>query len=341
MRKMLRPRPLVSGILLVAVAIALPFIVSDPYWQHLIDLTIIFGILALSLDVILGDMGQFSFGHQAFFGVGAYVTALLTVDCGFPPWAGAILGIAASALLGLVIGAVALRRARGLHLAIITLGTGKVVEIIATNWYDLTGGISGIPMIPPLNIWIPHYGWTDLDDEFSFYFLAIVLLALTIFILWVWRRSKSGHAVAAIRDNEQLARAVGISPYKYYLQAFVLASALAGLAGVAYAHFNGQIAPQSLGLYYMFWLLVMVIVGGMRTIPGPIIGAAIFVLVPELLEGLNEFRMIVFGALLLVIIVFAPSGIYPLLRRLALWAFTLGRRPIVVRPATPQLDRRP
>lgn len=295
-------------------AMAVPLAVADPYWQHLIVLTVVFSILALSLDIIIGHMGQFSFGHQAFFGVGAYATAILTVKFGWPVWSGVLAGIVAASALGLVVGVIALKRTRGLYLAIVTLGVGQIIWLVARNWFDLTGGLSGIPMVPPLWIYVPAMGRVDLDVEQSYYYFALAMLVLTIYLITVWGKSKSGQAVSAIRENEQLSETIGINPFKYYVSAFVFAAALAGLAGVTYAHFVGQVSPLSLSLYYMFWSLVMVIVGGMRTIVGPILGAWVFVFVPELLESAQEYRLVIFGALLLCTIIFMPRGIYPALR---------------------------
>jgi branched-chain amino acid transport system permease protein len=178
----------------------------------------------------------------------------------------------------------------------------------------MTGGISGIPMIDPIPLTLPGVGTVRLETEATYYYFALATLALTIYIISVWKNSRSGRAVAAIRENEQLAESVGINAFRHYLSAFVLAGVLAALAGVVYAHFTAQVSPQSLSLYYMFWLLVMVVVGGGGTICGPILGACIFVFVPEWLEAAQEYRIVVFGLLLLLTIVFFPKGLYPTIR---------------------------
>lgn len=297
-----------------AAAAVLPLAVTGPYWRYLLVLTIIFSILALSLDIIIGGMGQFSFGHQVFFGVGAYATAILNQKFGWWVWASIPAGIVLSSLLALAVGYVALKRTRGLYLAIITLGVGQIIWLVSRNWYSVTGGISGIPMIDPIPITLPGVGTVRLETEFTYYYFALAALALTVYLISVWRNSKSGRAVAAIRENEQLAESVGINAFRYYLSAFLLAGALAALAGVVYAHFTAQVSPQSLSLYYMFWLLVMVVVGGGGTTLGPIIGACVFVFVPEWLEAAQEYRIVVFGLLLLLTIVFFPKGLYPTIK---------------------------
>lgn len=294
-----------SGVL--AAACVVPFVVTDVYMMHLVVLTTVFGLLALSLDVIVGHMGQFSFGHQAFFGVAAYTTAILTVKADISPWVGFVAGISAALILGVAVAAVALHRTRGVYLGIVTLGVGSIVALIARNWFSLTGGLTGIASIPYLTLG----EWATLDTEHSYYYFALLLLAVSVFTIRVWSRSRLGRAVSAVRENEILARAVGINPYRYYVAAFTLSAGLAGVAGVTYAHFTTHVAPLSLSLHYMFWMLVMVIVGGVRTVAGPIVGAFIVVFVPEWLLIAEEFRTVALGVVLLVCIVLMPQGVVP------------------------------
>jgi len=300
----------------LAIGSVLPLIVQDPYFRYLMVLTIIFAILSLSLDVIVGLMGQFSFGHQAFFGISAYTTAVLTTKLALPVWLGFGAGIFVAGLLGLIVGLIALRRTRGLYLAIITLGFGQIVWLVASNWFDLTGGLSGIALIPS-----PRIGGINLNTEFEYYYFALVMLVLTAYTVELFRRSKTGRAVSAVSENEELARSVGINPFKVYVVAFTLATTLAGLAGVTYAHFTTHVAPNSLSLYYMFWMLVMVIVGGRGTILGPIVGAFIFVFVLEWLDFAQEWKLVIFGFILLLSVLFLPAGIVPSLKTFTRRAF--------------------
>lgn len=290
----------------LAIGAILPLVVQDPYLRYLMVLTLIFAILGLSLDIIIGLMGQFSFGHQAFFGVAAYTTAVLTTKLELSVWLGFVAGIFAAGVLGLVVGIISLRRTRGLYLAIITLGFGQIVWLLAKNWYGLTGGLSGIALIPS-----PKIGAVSLNTEFEYYYFALVILVVTAYVVELFQRSKIGRAVSAVRENEERARSVGIDPFKAYLAAFTLATALAGLAGVTYAHFTTHVAPNSLSLYYMFWMLVMVIVGGRGTILGPIVGAFIFVFLLEWLDFVKEWKMVIFGGILLLSLLFLPGGVVP------------------------------
>lgn len=324
-----RYKCLIGLSILVVAAVPLPFLFTDAYVRHLLVLTVIFSILALSLDIILGHMGQFSFGHQAFFGLGGYVTGILTAKVGLPAWAGFFTGIASAAFLGLLVGLVALRRARGFFLAIITLGVGKILWLISIRWSEVTGGPLGVPSIPRLGLHVPFLGGITFDSEFSFYYLALALLMFTIYIIYVWMGSRFGRAVSAVRENEQLANSIGVNPYKCYVWAFTFACALAGLAGVTYAHYMAIIVPPTLSMEYMFWMLVMVIVGGMGTFAGPIIGATIFVFVPEWLVPLEELRMVIVGLIVLLSILFMRQGVVPslagFLRRTNLGSIFIGR----------------
>lgn len=287
----------------------LPIIITDAYTRHLLVLTIIFSILALSLDIIIGYMGQFSFGHQAFFGLGAYTTGILTVKAGIPVWIAFLSGIVLAGGFGLLIGLVSLKRARGFMLGIITLGLGKIVWLVAMKWSQFTGGNQGLPDIPFITISIPGLGKIVLDSESSYYYFAFFLLIFTVYIIYVWVNSRFGRAVRAVRENEELANSIGVDPFKSYVGAFTFACALAGLAGATYAHYMTITSPATLSMHYMFWMLVMVIVGGMRTFAGPVFGAVIFVFLPEWLVAAEELRMVLVGIIVLICIIFMRRGV--------------------------------
>lgn len=298
-------------LLVVVAAILFPLVASDAYLSHLMIMVMIFSMLALSLDVIIGYMGQLSFGHQAFFGLGAYTTGVLTVKMGITPWVGFFAGIAFAALVGLCIGFISLKRTRGFFLAIITMGFGRIVWMIAMKWSNLSGGERGLPAVPCLSIWVPFAGRISLETESTYYYFVLAVLILTIYIIYVWMNSRLGKAVSAIRENEELATSIGIDPFKCYLAAFTLACALAGLAGVTYAHYMKLVGPIILTPYYMFWLVFMVLIGGMRVFAGPILGALLFVFLPELLVATEEYRMVIVGVVVLVCVIFMQQGIVP------------------------------
>ena len=293
------------------IPILLPLIFTGAYVRHLLVLTLIYGILALSLDIIIGHMGQFSLGHQVFFGIGAYTTAILTTKYSMPVWIGFFSSIFFSAVCGLLIGVVSLRRARGVYLAIITLGLGKIGWLVAMKWVALTGGNRGVREIPHIAFNIPYTGPVSFDSEISYYYFSLGLLFLVTYIIFIWTQSRSGRAISAIRNNEELSSSIGIYPYKYYVWTFTFACSLAGLAGAAYAHYMVEVSPVTMSMHYMFWVLVMVLVGGMRTYLGPVLGAVMFVFLPEWLSATQELRMVIIGLIVLLVTLFMPQGIVP------------------------------
>lgn len=302
---------------LLVVAIALPFILRDSYMRHLLVMTCIFAVLALSLDIIMGYMGQISLGHAAFFGIGAYASALLCTRLGTPVWLGWLAAIVCAGAAGFFLGYISLRRTREVTLAIITFGFGLVLWLVCNNWYEFTYGRTGITKIPPPVLAIPWLPSITFQSAFSYYYLVLALLLVTVYLVSRLLRSRFGRAVIALRENEGLASSVGVDAFRYYVLAFTLATALAGLAGAAYGHYVRFISPDLLGLEYLFMMLIMVMVGGRGTMAGPILGAAIFVLVPEWLRMAEQLRPVLLGMIFLACIVFMPQGIYP--RLVSLW----------------------
>lgn len=307
--KYLRNRRVIYLLLLVLGIIA-PIVLSSEYIRHLLILTFIFAIFALSYDLILGGMGQISLGHQAFFGVGAYIAALLSVKLQVPVWVCLLAAIAGTGILGLFIGYVALRT-RGAYLAIVTLGFAVMLQLIATGWRAVTFGQMGVRGIAPPSISIPLLPEIKFDSPFSYYYLALAFLLFVIYFLSRLKQSRFGRAVAGLRENEDRAVLLGINAFGHLVAMFTLSAMLAGFAGFAYAHYIGFIDPKTLSVYYMGMGLIIVIVGGSGTIPGIIIGAFIFFFIPELLRIAAEVRLVFFGVVLVAFIILMPGGIYP------------------------------
>lgn len=291
---------------LVIVALAAPFVLWNDFLKDLLVLSVIFAILALSLNVVVGYMGQMCFGHQVFFGIGAYTTAMVSIHTGVSPWLGVLAGIAAGALFGLIIGLVFLRAARDVYLAIVTFGVGAIMYQIVFNEFKITGGPRGISGIKRLAL----PGLT-FNTEISLYFLTLAFLVLVIYFLSRWERSRFGRAVIAIRENEELAKAGGINSFMYLVGAFTIAAALAALAGCLYAHYLTVVNPYLFSMYYMTAMIIMVFVGGKGTLGGPVVGALIFAFGFNLLPTTKQIDLVIFGVVLLAIIVLLPKGLYP------------------------------
>lgn len=300
----------VTYLFLLVLGIIAPIVLTSDYIRHLLVLTFIFAIFALSYDLIIGGMGQISLGHQAFFGVGAYIAALLSVKLQVPVWVCLLAAIVGTGILGLFIGYVALRT-RGAYLAIVTLGFAVMLQLIATGWRDVTFGQMGVRGIAPPSISIPFLPEIKIDSPFSYYYLTLAMLLFVIYFLSRLKQSRFGRAIAGLRENENRAVLLGINAFGHLVAMFTLSAMLAGFAGFAYAHYIGFIDPKTLSVYYMGMGLIIVIVGGSGYIPGTIIGAFIFFFIPELLRIAAEVRLVFFGLVLLACIILMPEGIYP------------------------------
>lgn len=313
---MLRQRKHIKYLVLFVLAISAPIILESDYLREVFLMTYIFAILALSLDIIMGWMGLFSFGHAAFFGLGIYGGALITQSphgLGLPVWLGFLGGIAIAAALAVPIGYISLLKLRGMYLGIVTFGFGGALYLTACNWYGLTLGMTGIYHVPYPVITLPYLPSIALQSNFSYYYFTLALLILTTYFISRLLRTRFGRALISLRENEELARSMGVNALKYYVIGFTLAGALAGLAGVTYVFHVKCASPIQLGLHYMFIMLIMVIVGGTGTMGGPIVGAFIYTWGSELLRFSGELRFLILGAILLVFIIFVPRGIYPAL----------------------------
>jgi branched-chain amino acid transport system permease protein len=297
-------------VLLLAVAAIAPVVIDNEYFTHVLVLTCIFAIFALSYDLVVGGMGQVSLGQQAFLGVGAYVSAVLSTKLGVSVWLCLLAAVFAAGAVGLFIGYVSLR-IRGAYLAIVTLGFAMILWMIAMGWRTVTNGQMGIREIPPLAINLPFLPRIEFDSPGKYYYLALVFLLFTIYFIWRLMKSRLGMAITALRENEDRSAALGIGAFVHFLSAFTISAALAGFAGFAYVHYIAFVDPKILSMYYMITGLIMVIVGGTTTIGGPIVGALIFFFLPEWLRIAQEARLILFGAILLIFNTLMPQGIYP------------------------------
>jgi branched-chain amino acid transport system permease protein len=291
------------------IALVLPLIIRDNYVQRLVIMVGVYSILALSLNLVAGYTGQLSIGHAAFYGIGAYVSAILSIEMHIPFWfALPIAGVVAAAL-GLVVGIPSLRL-RGDYLAIVTIAFGEVIRLIFLNWVGVTRGPMGIPGIPK-----PSLFGVVLRDNASFYYLMLVLLGFTIFVVYRIVNSRLGRALVAIRDDEVAARATGIDITRLKVLVFVVGAFFAGIAGSYYAHFMTYINPDNFIYMESVTILCMVVLGGIGSIPGSILGAAILTLAPELLRNAIQFRMVLFGATMVLLMLFRPQGFLGLARK--------------------------
>ena len=294
---------------LAALAI-LPWVLARHQLSILVDL-LIFGLFAMSLDLIMGYTGMVSFGHAAYFGLGAYGSALVLIHFE-PPIPVALLG--GTLLAGAVAAPIGWfsTRATGIYFAMLTLAFAQLLYTVAYKWRDLTGGSDGIAGVPKTTLF---WGGPSLAERRTFYYLVAVIVVLSLLACRALVRSPFGRALQAIRENEHRFVSLGRDSRPFKLVVFVIAAAFAGLAGALFAPFRGFASPE-----VMFWVLsgqglMMVITGGIGTLVGPLIGAMVFLLVQEILSSYTEHWMIFTGAVFVLIVIFLPGGVVGAARR--------------------------
>ncbi len=288
-----------------AALLALPFLTGNTYLHHLMVLWMLYALLAMSLNIVIGYLGELNFGHAAFFGIGAYTTAILATRFGVPAILGLIAAAVAAGSFGLLIGYVALR-IRGPQFAILTLGFGSILYTIANYWIDLTRGPMGISNLPLFSL---APGWMVLESARGSYLLVTTCVLACAYACHALTRSSTGRAFIAVRENERLAASIGIDVFRTKLLGFVVATALAGVGGALYAHYIRVVTPELLGVQYMVAMIIIVVVGGRGTIVGPILGAFIYVALLEALRAFGPLRMVTFSVLLTASVIFLPAGL--------------------------------
>jgi len=287
---------------IVLFLLALPFF-ANRYALDLSTQAAIYIILALGLNIVVGQTGLLVLGYVAFYAVGAYTYAILSVGHGVNFWAALPVAAFIAGIFGIMLGAPTLRL-RGDYLAIVTLGFGEITRIVLNNWDSLTGGPNGISGVPR-----PGIGPLSFHSMTAYYFLVLAMLVLTVFVVRRLNDSRIGRAWIAIREDETAAEAMGVNTTGLKLLAFALGAVLAGLAGVFYVAKMGFVSPESFNFLESIIILCMVVLGGMGSIPGVILGAVILYLLPEALREFQQFRMLVFGGSLVAIMVFRPQGL--------------------------------
>jgi len=280
------------------------------YLIHILVITGIYIILTISLNLVLGYTGLASLGHAAFSCVAAYTSALLALNYGVSPWLGLLIGAVIAALSGLVIGFPSLRL-KGDYLALATFGLGVIIYSVAKNWVSLTRGPMGLPGIPGFSI----LGY-ELSSVWHYLIIILVFVVLTCFVIKRVVNSPFGRVLQGIREDEIATLALGKNINKYKIVVFVIGAFFAGIAGSLYAHYITFIDPSSFTVMESITILLMVVFGGMGSLSGSFVGAAVLVILPELLRFLGmpssvaaPLRQMIYGLLLVVLMLKRPQGI--------------------------------
>ncbi len=312
-------------LLFIAVFATVPLWLDNPYLLHVLIVTGIFIIAAMSLNLLLGYAGQLSLGHVAFFGIGAYASSLVSLGFSIhvfpetvlileakPVWLSMLAGIVAASTCGWFIGRIAFK-VRGAYFVIVSISFAEVVRLVALNWVELTQGPMALNNIPPLAL-----GDLVFLKKPANYWLVLTLAVIAFVLIQRIVKSKAGRATVALAENEPLAVSVGIDVTRTLVLAAVVSAAIAGAAGALYAHYVRIVDPDIFLFIYTVTMVIMVVTGGKGTLAGPVVGGLIFGLLPEGLRAAAirpEAQWIVYGVLMVLVVYFLPQGIVPALRR--------------------------
>ena len=301
------PKRITTFVCLIA-AMLFPLYVRDTYVMHMTILIGIYTLGAISVNLLLGYAGQLSLGHAAFFGMGAYVSALTCLKLALPMWIGMVVATLFAGLLGYVVAKLALKL-RGAYFVILTISVAEILKLVGLNWVTLTKGPMGLTDIPVAVIPLASIGTIDFGEKIPYYYLVLLSATLCASLQHRIVRSSLGRSIISIRENEDLAESVGINCYKVLVVVVVISASITGFSGSLYAHYVSFIDPGVFAFFFSVNLVMMVIGGGKGTLIGPIVGAVLFTLIPEWLRVFGDARMAVYALIVVFIVIFMPRGI--------------------------------
>lgn len=290
--------------LILLFPLAAPYLPSISHYPDIMVFAGIYTLITLGLSVLMGYTGQISLGHAAFFGIGAYASAVGTTTYGLNPWLCLLIGALLSAGVAVVVGTPSLKL-RGHYLAMATLAFGIIIFIVFNEEVAVTGGPDGMGGVPGLSLW----GF-DFDTLESYYYLVWVVVLGAFWFCANLLESRVGRALRSIHGSEVAAGAMGVNVSSYKIQAFVFSAVLASLAGTLYAHYLNFVNPATFDLFFSIKLLIMIIMGGMFSIWGAVLGAVLITFLSnEWLHAFQEAEVLVYGSILLLIVIFLPEGL--------------------------------
>lgn len=296
-------KALIYGASLLAL-IVLPLVFNHPYYLGIVNYIVLYGILCMGLNLILGYTGLLSLGHAAFYGLGGYTTAILMTRHGFGFGPCLVLSGIVALIFGLLLG-IPTRKVRGDYFCLLTIAFGEIFRLVAQAWIDFTNGAMGIVGIP-----IPKlFGW-KIRSEVDFYYLGLGILIFTIVSQVLLIHSRYGRAFIAIREDELAASVMGINTAIYKIIVFGIGCFYAGLAGSYLAVYQTTVTPSNFRLEESCLMIIMVIVGGMGALLAPLAGVLVMILATEFFRGIAEYRMLIIGAIMVAVLLFRPQGIF-------------------------------
>ncbi|WP_291325540.1 branched-chain amino acid ABC transporter permease [Desulfovibrio sp. UCD-KL4C] len=300
-----RSKILVAAILLIVLAVV-PGVLSalgKSYYTQVANSALIYCILAASLNLITGTAGLLCLGHAAFFGIGAYTAALLASNYGLPFLVTLPLGGVVAGLAGVLV-ALPTMRLISIYFAVATLGVGEIIHVSLLNWISVTRGPMGVQIYDPITLF--GHSFTSL---LSIYYITAILACICVYLIWHLTNSYFGNALRSLREDDQCAEAMGINVSKLKVQTFAASTFFAGIAGALMAHSAGYISPESFQFSESILILAMVVVGGLGSLPGVLLGALLLIILPEAARGLGDMRMVAVGVVMFLSILLLPKGL--------------------------------
>jgi len=296
--------------LLAILVLIVPHIAPNLYIVQIINMIGIYIILAIGVNILTGYSGQLSFGQAAFYGIGAYSAALLNTNYGLPFAIVLPIAIIITAVFGIILAIPAIK-VKGPYLALVTIAFGEVVRIVMVNWKEVTKGTAGIVGIDPPIV----FGYR-FDNLVSYYYLILAFVIIGLTYQSILIKSRTGRAFIAIREDSQAAELTGINVVSYKIKAFVISAVYSAVAGVLYAMMIRYISPDTFTSNDSSIIIWTAMVGGLGTLIGPVLGGIIMTILPEALRGLGNFRLVIYGLILMLVIVRYPGGLSPYLKKL-------------------------
>jgi len=304
--------PRIIGAMFLILAL-LPIFIRNEYYLNILTICLIYATLATTWNLLVGYTGILSFGHQAFYGLGAYFSALLTIELHLSPWLGLLLGGCFAGLLSLLIGIPCLRLRIAPYIAIATLAFSEIMLVICRNWVSLTRGEMGLWGIPTFS----DFSMLGLFDvkfsggaKISYYYVMLAIFIITLLVIYYQLSTKIGTALKSIREDQDAAASLGVDVTRYKLTAFITSSFFAGVTGSFYAHYLSILEPGAVfGVAEMVEVVAITLVGGIGTFLGPTLGAFTLIIGLELLRMVADYRMMIYGAALVLLILLMPNGL--------------------------------
>ncbi|MBM3517132.1 MAG: branched-chain amino acid ABC transporter permease [Alphaproteobacteria bacterium] len=324
MKTLVRP-PVIARALVLIALLAVPLVVEDQYIRHTLVVAMLYAIVAANWDVTLGFAGIFNFGHLAFFALGAYSAGMLTKKFGFPTWTGIPFAALVATIASLIV-CLPVLRLKGIYVVLVTYAFSQLCYQVILNQTEYTGGTFGLVLVPPLEVF--GYSFRSAGN-IPYYYLALALLVVSTVYLHFVIRSNLGRSIIALRDNEAYAISRGVALARQRFLTFGASAIFTGAAGGLYAQYLRTASPDMFGFAFVTFTLAMLLLGGIGTMWGPIIGAFVFTFISEAMIDLKEWRWLIIGTLIVVVLRFFPAGLLSLVEQIG---ERLGRR---LQPAAP------